>query len=53
METCVKKECPFIPYCKHYRLDEDKGAECETQERLLAAANVLRKRRGQTKNGRA
>lgn len=46
METCVKKGCPFIPYCKDYKLFEDKGRRCETQEKILEAARgVLNERK--------
>lgn len=41
METCVKKDCPFIPYCKDYKLDEDKGPRCEIQGKILEAAKGL------------
>ena len=45
METCVKKNCPFIPYCRDYRLAEDKGERCKTQEAILKAAEKLQEER--------
>lgn len=45
VETCAKKDCPFIPYCNRYRLDEHKGVECETQTNILLAASRLVKKK--------
>lgn len=44
METCVKQNCPFIPYCKDYQLGKDRR-NCVTQARILRAARELDKQR--------
>lgn len=44
METCVKKDCPFIPYCKDYKLVTDK-TDCPTQDKIMRAAKQLERRK--------
>ena len=46
MKTCVSIDCPLISYCKHYSLNVDRSQGCETQKRIVRAAQKLTQQKG-------
>ena len=41
METCVSINCPFIAICKDYNFLIDRAGGCETQKRIVEAAELF------------